>query len=368
MQKFGNFAFGHYNCCMQIFKRAFPGRKCLIGLLLTGGIVAAVPLVSGTAEASEGEKGYLVQQLSGMARFERIQSGSEFSEPTNAEIINGFIAAAEEQPVDEEITSERLAAFARLAFTADSEDSFTFNGLLKVLQISGRMQLQKDTTTATGSFEKHFSGHVKEAIKTNHERAKFYADISNGETKGLSKLYTSMEYALLPVAAIFDRWARQLNLQGIPVLVNDFVSMSAIKPAATIPLNTAALDKDGRKAFRKILDAFQNQVFTAASRKNFVQVQMTAIEALASLRQLETRYSCNLSLSVHLVESIGLAGRNADNLSHSFAGRPDNFYRAFIIAQNAGVKMFSLIDLKAQRFHSQGIGIIVNDLPAIPFP
>lgn len=353
---------------MQIFKRKFPGRKCLIGLLLIGGIVAAAPQVARTAETAADENGYLLQQLSGMARFESLQSGSAISEPKTAEVINGFVAAAEEKSFDEEIMADRLAAFTKLAFTGNSEDNISFNGLLKVLQISGRMQFQKAEATGAESPEKHFSGHVKEAIKVNHERAKFYAELSNGETKGLSKLYTSMEYALLPVSAIFDRWGRHLNLQGIPALVNDFVPMSAIKPAATKPLNTGALDRDGTKAFRKILGAFQSRVFAAASRKDFLQVQMAAIEALTSLRQLEARYACNLALSVHFVESIGLAGRNADNLSRTFAGRSDNFYRAFIIAQNAGVKMFSIIDLKAQRFHGQGIGIIVNDLPAIPFP
>ncbi len=353
---------------MQIFKREFTGKKYLIGLLLAGGILTAVPQIFCAAETAETEKGYLIQQLSGIARFESLQSGSEPSEPKTAEIINGFIAAAEEQSVDEEIMADRLAAFTRLAFAADSEDNITFNGLLKVLQISGRIQFQKADATTAVPLEKHFSGHVKEAIKVNRERAKFYAELSNGETKGLSKLYTSMEYALLPVAAIFDRWGRHLNLKGIPVLANDFVPMSAIKPAATKPLNTGALDRDGRKAFRKTLDAFQSRVFAAASRKDFLQVQMAAIEALTSLRQLEAKYACNLALSVHFVESIGLAGRNADNLSRSFAGRSDNFYRAFIIAQNAGIKMFSIIDIKAQRFHGQGIGIIVNDLPAIPFP
>ncbi len=353
---------------MQIFKRNLWCRKCLIGLLLTVGIVAAVPQGFCADATAESEKGYLIQQLSGMARFESLQSVTETSETRTAEIINGFIAATEDQAVDEEIMAGRLTAFTRLAFAAESEDNFAFNGLLKVLQISGRMQFQKADATAAGSFEKYFSGHVKEAITVNRERSKFYADLSNGETKGLSKLYTSMEYALLPVSAIFDRWGRHLNLQGIPVLVNDFVPMSAIKPAATKPINTSALDKDGRKVFRKTLDAFQSRVFAAASRKDFLQVQMAAIEALTSLRQLEARYVCNLALSVHFVESIGLAGRNADNLSRSFAGRSDNFYRAFIIAQNAGVKMFSIIDIKAQRFHGQGIGIIVNDLPAIPFP
>lgn len=365
MQKFGNLAFGLYNCCMQIFKREFPAGKFLIGLLLTGSIAAAGAQPSHAAEA---EKGYLVQQLSGMARFENLQSGSEPAAPKTAEIINGFIAATEDQAADEEIMADHLAAFTRLAFMADSEDNINFSGLLRVLQISGRMQFQKDDAADIGSPEKHFSGHVKEAIKVNRERAKFYADLSNGKTKGLSKLYTSMEYALLPVSAIFDRWGRRLSQQGIPVLANDFVPMSAIKPAATKPINTRALDRDGRKAFRKLLDAFQSRVFAVASRKDFLQVQMAAIEALTGLRQLEARYACNLALSVHFVESIGLAGRNADNLSRSFAGRPDNFYRAFIVAQNAGVKMFSLIDLKAQPFHGQGVGIIVNDLPAIPFP
>jgi len=228
---------------MQIFKRNLWCRKCLIGLLLTVGIVAAVPQGFCADATAESEKGYLIQQLSGMARFESLQSVTETSETRTAEIINGFIAATEDQAVDEEIMAGRLTAFTRLAFAAESEDNFAFNGLLKVLQISGRMQFQKADATAAGSFEKYFSGHVKEAITVNRERSTFYANLSNGETKGLSKLYTSMEYALLPVSAIFDRWGRHLNLQGIPVLVNDFVPMSAIKPAATKPLNTGALPR-----------------------------------------------------------------------------------------------------------------------------
>jgi hypothetical protein len=73
-------------------------------------------------------------------------------------------------------------------------------------------------------------------------------------------------------------------------------------------------------------------------------------------------------MSIHFIESIGLAARNADIYSQKFNKESDNFYRAFIISQAVGIRFFSLVDLKAQKFHRQNIGIITNDLPAIPFP
>ena len=117
-----------------------------------------------------------------------------------------------------------------------------------------------------------------------------------------------------------------------------------------------------------MLRAWQWKSGLAVSRKDFLKVQLLAMNALHELRQMELRYQCNLALTIHFVESVGLAARNADRLSHQYAKRTDNFYRAFIAIQISGVRLFSKVDLQAQPFHRAGIGIIVNDLPAIPFP
>lgn len=323
-------------------------------------------LAATTVSAQTGQS-FLVDQLTLMSRFSEVQSHSDTdAENPDTAIIKEFIkniGTENDAEQDDSPLSESLAAFCRHTF-ADSSNP----GLLRTLQVSGRLQYHARGNSQKNVAEKPFTHHVKEAISINKARSEFYAMASNGQTKGLSKLYTSFEYCLLPLAAIFDKWAQRLNKRGVPAMQNDFVSMAGIPARETAPRHTGAFDRQGALAFDNLLHAFQRQVYAAASRKDFLKVQLLAIDALNGLKKLAMQNNCNVSLSIHLVESVGLAARNADLLSRQHQKKADNFYRAFIILQAAGVRMFSKLDIKAQPFHMQGIGIITNDLPAIPFP
>ena len=327
--------------------------------------------VTGPA-ATETTDRYLLQQLSSIARFSELQAPVETSNSTSATALADFIKVINNPDFDDEKTSESLINFSNLVFAGDSLQS---SSLMRVLQICGRLQFAKETPSTDAciiepppSPDRHFSGHVKEAIFVNKTRAAFYSKLSNGRTKSLSRLYTSMEYAILPLSSLIDRWALRLNKSGIPVLVNDFVSMSGVNPAEAGLLRTGILNATGRAELKEVLSTFQKGINRHAGHKDFLQAELQAITTLHDLRKLELKYNCNLALSIHIVESIGLATRNARQLGQSFNGRSDNFYRVFILLQNAGVMMFAKVDLKAQPFHKQQIGIIVNDLPPIPFP
>ncbi|MGM0600871.1 MAG: hypothetical protein ACQETH_13760 [Candidatus Rifleibacteriota bacterium] len=308
---------------------------------------------------------YLQKQLSVISKFDYLQNNQ-----TSAitPVIRNFISInlSSQKNQTSEQKGKSLENFLKAAFLA--EYTGDKKPILKVLELSGKFAYKLSTKQNQAQILKPFTHHLKEAIRINKRRSGYYAGLSNRETKGLSKLFTTFEYCLLPVSNIFDKWARHYWKKGIPVLKNDFVSMKNIPDKAAPLSKTGSLNSTGKSYFKKVLKTYQSNVLKAAAEKDFIKVQLESIKALSALRKLQNYQNCNLSMSIHFIESIGLAARNADIYSQKFNHESDNFYRAFIISQAVGIRFFSLIDLKAQKFHRQNIGIITNDLPAIPFP
>ena len=341
--------------------KTFVKRIKIIGLVYIVLFVCSAPAFAQPEPTSN----YLQKQLTLISKFDFLQN-NKTSETTP--IIRNFISLnlSNKTNYNSEQKAKSLESFLKLAFSAESQQKQ--NSILKVLELSGRFSYNFSAKSSDSHENKPFTHHIKEAISINKRRAEYYAGISNHETKGLSKLFTSFEYCLLPVSNIFDKWAQHYWKKGIPVLKNDFVSMKNI-PGKAAPLKrTGSLDSQGKKFYKQVLKTYQSNVLKASGKKDFIRVQLESIKALSALRKLEHYQNCNLSMSIHFIESIGLAARNADIYGQKFNHESDNFYRAFIISQTLGIRFFSLIDLKAQKFHCRNIGIITNDLPAIPFP
>lgn len=304
----------------------------------------------------------LIRQLQVIANFNSWQSCDLTDD---SEIISKFIESLANPDNAESATlADNSIDFYLLAFEPNGNSS---SAAFRTLQLFGRSQFRA-LSKSQADQNKPFSTHVKEAIALNKDRSHYYAQFANGKTKSLSNLYISLEFALLPVAKFMDRWAKKYQKIGYPVLLNDFVCMTTT-PAMTRPLQRyGSLNREGIKLFKTILRDYQKNGNAAAAKKDFAMVQFYAIKALSDLRHLEKGRNCNLSLSIHLIESAGLSARNAVKIGQMSNNKTDDFYRAFIILQNIGITGFSSIDLQAQQFHQAGIGIVTNDLPAIPFP
>ncbi len=307
---------------------------------------------------------FLCRQLEIINRFNKIQ------ENDSSKVISNFVESQKGNSQPEAFSPESIAAieaFFRFVFSRDKEAAQVF----QALHNAGKLKLEsKKGSDNTPHKAGPFSQHVIEAINVNKLRAKYYADRSKGQTQKLSNLYAALETVILPMAAIFDRWAQKLCQKGIPVMKNDFVSMEDLPTPDTCPARMGRLNQAGLNDYRQALKAFRKSAYTAAYRKDFISLQIHAISALHKLKALQQIHHCNLTLTIHLIESIGLAARNADQLKqqHKSHKEIDAFYRAFILSQIFGTRMFAGIDLQAQYFHQAGIGIIVNDLPRIPFP
>lgn len=335
--------------------------KKLFGAKSVWFLLAALLMLPSLSLASD----LLLQQLQSIVTFDRAQQ--ENTGKNGAAIIENFVKTQKGGQSEEAFSPESIAAIeAFLHFAFDGNLNENPGKAFRALNLAGRA----DFTASAITCSKHgpFAEHVVEAIKCNRERTRYYETVSQGRTRALSKSYIALEQTILPVARIFDRWAARFWAKDIPVMRDDFVSMAAIPPAATCPERMGRLSPAGIKDYRRVLKTFRKNVYRAAAGFDFVKIQIEAIAALTSLKRLQLQHRCNLSLSIHLIESVGLAGRNAHRLKREHNGKADSFYRLFIIMQTLGVKMFADIDVKAQYFHQEGIGIIVNDLPAIPFP
>ena len=332
----------------------------LAKVLLLTFLAAIFPLAAMADETDD----FLYRQLEIINQFNKIQ------ENDSSKVISNFVKSQKGNPQQEAFSPESIAAieaFFRFVFSQDKEAAQAF----QALHNAGKLRLEKKSGPARAQQKTGpFSEHVIEAINVNKQRAKYYADRSKGQTQKLSKLYTTLETAILPMAAIFDRWAEKLCQKGIPVMKNDFVSMKDLPTPDTCPARMGRLNQTGLNDYRHAFKDFRKSAYAAAWRKDFVCLQIHAISALHKLKALQQIHHCNLTLSIHLIESIGLAARNADQLKqqHKSHKEIDAFYRAFILSQIFGTRMFANIDLQAQYFHQAGIGIIVNDLPRIPFP
>ncbi len=197
------------------------------------------------AQISTASDNILLHQLNQIGKFEL----SHNAEEDKGGKIRDFVQTQQKGSGQaESFSPESLAAFEKFfLFVFTDEDREVSAKALKALQIAGQFdykQLELATSTVGP-----FAGHVKEAIKINKERSAYYASRTGNKSKKLSKLYTGLEYSILPIARIFDRWAAWLMKKGIPVMANDFVMMNYLPTPDACPVRMGRLSPDGIKQY-----------------------------------------------------------------------------------------------------------------------
>ena len=162
-----------------------------------------------------------------------------------------------------------------------------------------------------------FAEHLNEAIALNTERQPLYHAATDGGTVGLSQLLISSERALLTTAEEFDGRALASHAEGIPIVAADFVSMAGV-PAHDAPIaHHGFLSEEARSA------------------------AATALDPLRTVEPAEFQEGWTAELSADLVA----------------------YQLELPMEQDLGL----LVDAEANQHHMEGVGIIVNDVPHIPF-
>ena len=239
----------------------------------------------------------------------------------------------------------------------------------KALEEAGQNLLEISSETAKTYQEKTrpFYTHTKDAIELNKRRKKYYASVSNGKTNSLSQKLIRLEYCMIPTALLFDKWAKNLRRKGYPVLIDDFVPMTGIAPKAKKPVFTNIPTKEATKQQNDLVNNYIDEIKKKSLSKEFLSIAESSRLLIKKIKQLQISTNAHFPMCLHLIESIGLAAKNAALWSKKSQTKTDLFYQTFIGTQIIGLRLFMPLDKDAHIFHSQGIGILINDIPDISF-
>ena len=209
--------------------------------------------------------------------------------------------------------------------------------------------------------------HLRHAIAVNRHRSARYAVATDGRSAPLSAQLIGLERATLPIAMVLDRRAQPFNRRGIDVVVGDFVPMHPLPPWDQAPRWTGVSTAPARRDLRRTLRALARDGRGMARDGRWMDLANHVAECLADLHTLEHEQAAHFAMTAHLLESIGFAARNADRTTRA---DPDvqPLARDLMRVQLVGLRVAIALDLQAQHLHTLNVGILVNDVPAIPFP
>ncbi len=215
----------------------------------------------------------------------------------------------------------------------------------------------------TGPFVKH----IKEAIDLNRARAEYYSLKTGGESKAVSNRLILLEKVSLPLAAGIDLMAASFNKKTIPVVDADFVSMDGVAPAEKPPLYKNIAPAGTVLKMRLLNNALDNSVKKAVKTADFTKICEACHNYLLSVEEIERTAGCHFALSKHIGESLGFAALNAPQYAKQSDGKTIGLSKLFIRVQSLILPFCVAIDARAHKCHALGAGILVNDVPHIPF-
>lgn len=170
----------------------------------------------------------------------------------------------------------------------------------------------------------------------------------------------------MPIASYFDRRARYYIERGIPVVKNDFISMASVAPMTTPPQYTQIVSKSAKKAVSLGLKQFQKTSLAQLDNNDYLEVTKSLEKALSTIEQREKTEGSHFAMTKHVLESAGLAAFNATQYIAQ-DNRVNKLCRSLVAIQIKLVRNSLILDSLAQKCHKRGVGIIVNDVPSIPF-
>ncbi len=192
--------------------------------------------------------------------------------------------------------------------------------------------------------------------------------MAGGPARRASDLLISTEYLCLPFALVFDRRARRFNEARIPIVQDDFVSMEGIRDPHDPPRYTNRAGRGEFAALGAQLNEYKRCLTDNSKAHDFDRVAGDTAQMLTAVAERETRCEAHFAMVRHLLESIGLAAVNAIRFAELSGGETRPLSRSLLLFEARGMRTAVTLDRRAQEVHALGVGIVVNDLPAIPFP
>lgn len=209
--------------------------------------------------------------------------------------------------------------------------------------------------------------HLADAISSHESRMPYYASKTSGKSDAIFKKIASLQSLNLPISWYIDVMARRFQKVGIPVITADLVSMSTIFPKEHAPQYRGIMSSQTISDARILVRDYQKAAMRKLKKNDFYQVAVLTHDLVTSIKNLERQHNAHLAMTVHMLDSIGYTALHAADYQKQTHGDTDNLCRQFLTIQIFPMQECLPTDHKAQAIHALGVGVIVNDVPEIPF-
>lgn len=213
----------------------------------------------------------------------------------------------------------------------------------------------------------YFYTHLADAITINRARRAHYVEQTQGKARLLSRGLVASELMCLPLARYFDRQAQPFIEQGIDIIKNDFIDMEHIQPLGSPIRYQAVADAATVKELQQSLKRLKKNGLAALKQQDYAAICEQTAAAMDTLDQLEQRAGAHFHMCKHMLESLGIAALHVPQYLEQSNGKTEKLGRQLVGVQLWLCDTGILTDKLAQPCHAMGAGIIVNDVPEIPF-
>ena len=205
--------------------------------------------------------------------------------------------------------------------------------------------------------------HLRGAIRVNRQRRGWYARAGGRRASVLSRLLVAAEVGLLPAGWLLDRRVRTFVERGVPILVAELVGLEGLPPPSRPLVWEAALPAVG-----PVESGSLRAAWTCAAGHDFAEVAAVIARLLHDERARSLRHGRRAAVTAHLLESAGRMAERGIGYALQTEGATAGITEHLVKGHLALVPLARALDRAAAPLHRRGIGLFVNDLPAIPFP
>lgn len=209
--------------------------------------------------------------------------------------------------------------------------------------------------------------HLHEAIAVNRRRRPYYARKAGNTSWGLSTALIAAETLLLPAAWMVDAWAAHYHRQGVGIVRDDFVSLESIRPKEQPPRYRGRASKAQQRKVRSMLRRFRSTVLLSKDRTNLSTLCDHADALLGVIEEWERSWCVHWAMTKHLLESLGYTALHGIDYVEQTEGSTRRLTRCLLAGHAVSLPAVASLDIWAQSAHGCGAGILVNDVPPIPF-
>lgn len=213
----------------------------------------------------------------------------------------------------------------------------------------------------------YFYQHMSDAIAINRSRRPGYIEKTHGKARILSHYMVGMERIFIPVALYFDRQAQPFIDAGVNIIKNDFIDMKYVPEASKETTYRHTAPSIAHKHLKTALLEYKKNGLAELRGYNYLSVCDKTAHMLELIESLEQDSQAHFAMSKHMLESIGFAALHAKTYTEQSHGRTEKLGKQLIALQlwlaDSGISA----DKMAQKCHALGAGILVNDVPYIPF-